>query len=124
MADLNNFTFTGRLVKDALLKTLPTGKQLLELSVAVNIGYGEYKKTLFIKVNLWGARGEKIAVYLKKGGLVGVTGSLDKDTWTGRDGIEHTEFMVNAADITMLSSKRAESESEAEPSAEEDTIPF
>ena len=122
MADLNNFTFTGRLVKDALMKTLPTGKQLLELSVAINTGYGEYKKTLFVKVNVWGARGEKIAAYLKKGGLVGVTGSLDKNTWTGRDGIEHTEFMVNAADITMLSSKRTESESE--PSAEEDEITF
>lgn len=122
MADINSFTFTGRLVKDALMKTLPTGKQLLELSMAVNTGYGEYKKTLFIKVNIWGARGEKIAGFLKKGGLVGVTGSLDKNIWTDRDGIEHTEFVVNAADIVMLSSKRVESESE--PSAVEDAIPF
>jgi len=118
MADINSFTFTGRLVKDALMKTLPTGKQLLELSVAVNTGYGDYKKTLFVKVNIWGARGEKIAGFLKKGGLVGVTGSLDKNTWTDRDGIEHTEFMVNAVDIVMLSSKKMEAEPES--STEED----
>ena len=124
MADLNNFTFTGRLVKDALMKTLPTGKQLLELSVAVNTGYGDYKKTLFVKVNVWGARGEKIVAYLKKGGLVGVTGSLDRNIWTDKNGIEHTEFVVNAADILMLSSKKTEAEPSAEESSTEDDIPF
>lgn len=118
MADINSFTFTGRLVKDALMKTLSTGKQLLELSVASNTGYGDYKKTLFVKVNIWGARGEKIASFLKKGGLVGVTGSLDKNIWTDRDGIEHTEFIVNAVDISMLSSKKTEAEPES--STEED----
>lgn len=118
MADLNNFTFTGRLVKDALMKTLPTGKQLLELNVAINTGYGDYKKTLFVKVNVWGTRGEKIASFLKKGGLVGVAGSLDKNIWTDRDGIEHAEFLVNAADIQLLSSKKTEAEPES--STEED----
>jgi single-strand DNA-binding protein len=120
MADLNSFTFTGRLTKDAQLKTLPTGKQLLEVNAAINTGYGNYKKTLFVKINLWGVRGEKIAGFLKKGGLVGVVGVLSKNVWQGNDGTEHSDLVVDAADLQMLSSKKTEAESESESSTDDD----
>ena len=124
MADLNSFTFTGRLTRDAQLKTLPTGKHLLEANVAVNTGYGEYKKTLFVKVNLWGARGEKVAGFMKKGGLIGAIGVLSKNFWQSNDGLEHTDLVVDAADLQMLSSKKTEAEPSAEESSTEDDIPF
>lgn len=120
MADLNSFTFTGRLTKDAQLKTLPTGKQLLEASVAINTGFGEYRKTLYVKVNLWGARGEKVAGFMKKGGLIGAIGVLSKSVWQGSDGLERTDLVVDAADLQMLSSKKTEAESESEASTEDD----
>ena len=120
MADLNSFTFTGRLTKDAQLKTLPTGKRLLEANVAINTGFGEYRKTLYVKVNLWGARSEKVAGFMKKGGLIGVVGVLSKNTWQGNDGLERTDLVVDAADLQMLSSKRAEAESSTEESSTEE----
>jgi len=124
MADLNSFTFTGRLTKDAQLKTLSTGKQLLEANVAVNTGFGEYRKTLYVKVNLWGARGEKVAGFMKKGGLIGAIGVLSKNVWQGNDGLEHTDLVVDAADLQMLSNKRTEAESSTEESSTEEGPTF
>ena len=58
MADLNNFAFTGRCTQDAVIRDLASGKKVLSVNVAVNTGYGDYKKTLFIKVQMWGDRGD------------------------------------------------------------------
>ena len=45
MADLNQFTCTGHLTHDAEYKTLPSGKGLLVVPIAVNTGFGNYAKT-------------------------------------------------------------------------------
>ncbi len=66
MADLNVCCFTGRLTRDAEKKVLPTGTSLVEFVLAVNTGWGDYKKSLFITCNVWGKNGDNIYSYLKK----------------------------------------------------------
>lgn len=105
MADLNNFTFTGRLTRDAQIRTLASGKTLLVADVAVNTGFGDYKKTLFIKVNQWGERGENIVQYLTKGSLVGGTGELSRSEWQNNEGREYVDFVVTVQSIQLLGNK-------------------
>lgn len=106
MSDINSFTFTGRLSKDAQFKQLPSGKSILELNVANNIGYGDYAKTNWLKVKMWGERGANIAPILTKGSLVGGSGELTTEEWTSnQDNTKHTDLVVTVTNIQILSSK-------------------
>lgn len=105
MADINVFTITGRLTKDAVVRTLASGKKVLTADTAVNTGYGDYKKTLFVKVQMWGDRGEKIKQYLTKGQPIGCSGSLSRNEW-GEDDNKKVDFVldVNMDGIQLLGS--------------------
>jgi len=102
MADVNAFTFTGRLGQDAKVKTLPSGKVLMECSVANNTGYGDYKKTNWLKVKMWGDRVKNIAQIFVKGALVGGVGRVTTESWEGRDGETHTDMVVDVQDFQLL----------------------
>lgn len=102
MSDLSSYTFTGRLTKDACMRTLPSGKKVLDADVAVNIGYGQYRKTTYIRIQQWGERGEKIVGWLKKGQLVGASGELSRNDYTGRDGVQRTELVCDVQSVQLL----------------------
>lgn len=103
MADINICTFSGHLTKDATKKTLPSGTSLVEFTMGVNSGWGEYKKTLWLTCNAWGRTGDVVYSYLKKGKQVAVCGSMEVQTWTSQaDGQEKTKNVMNARDIILL----------------------
>jgi single-strand DNA-binding protein len=109
MADINSVTFTGRLTKDAVLKTLPTGTRLCNFSIANNTGWGSYAKTMYLEVNLWGKTGESLEKYLLKGSMVGVTGSLELQKWTSnQDGQEKQKLVISCRECILMGSKKAE----------------
>lgn len=102
MADINVCTFTGRLTADAEQKTLPSGKTLVNFSIATNTGYGDNEKVLFTQVNLWGAQGDKLIKYLVKGKQVGVSGEYECQKWTSSDGKEHSKNCLNTFSIILF----------------------
>lgn len=104
MADLNNFAFTGRCTQDATIRDLASGKKVLSVNVAINTGYGDYKKTLFIKVQMWGERGEKIVDYLKKGQVIAGQGEMSRSEWTNKEGKTYVDFVVDVGSIQLFSS--------------------
>ena len=106
MADLNNFSFTGRLTKDAEYRNLASGKGILVANVAVNTGYGDYKKTLYCKVQQWGESGKNVQQYLTKGTLVTAAGEVSLNKWTNSEGKEYTDLVVDVRSIQILSSKQ------------------
>ena len=122
MADLNNYVITGRITKDAEYKVLASGKGLLTVSVANNIGYGEYKKTLFIKVQQWGERGQNVAPYLTKGVLIGCAGELSTNEWDTKDGLHKTDLVLTTNAIQILSSKNNDSSKLGNENAESDPV--
>lgn len=102
MADLNSWSITGRLTKDAEYRVLAGGKALLSCGIAVNTGWGEHRKTTFAKVNQWGEKGANLCKYLTKGKLIAATGTLTTSSWQGRDGKEHTELVLDTNAIQLL----------------------
>lgn len=105
MADINSFAFTGRLTKDAEYKTLASGKGLLVANVAINTGFGDYKKTLYAKVQQWGESGQNIVKYLTKGALVGSVGEVSLNSWTSQEGKQYTDVQIDVRFLNILSSK-------------------
>ncbi len=119
MADLNCLSITGNLSKDAEYKTLPSGKGVLECNVACNTGYGDYKKTLWLKVQQWGESGKKVQPYLKKGIKVSCCGELQLQEWESKqDGAIHTTAILTTMGIQIISKK--ENGSSSSPSEASD----
>lgn len=76
-----------RLGADAELKTMPSGKSVLELSVAYDIGWGDNKKTQWLRLSMFGERGEKSAAHLVKGKQIEVrVDDMHIETFEGRNG--------------------------------------
>lgn len=107
MADLSSYAFTGRLGADAQVKKTPNGKTYMEMSVAVTTGYGDYKKTLWIKVKQWGERVNNIASIFTKGALISACGEPSINEWDGKDGAHHASLEVNCMSVQILSSKKS-----------------
>lgn len=108
MADLNNWSITGRLTADAEYKTLASGKNLLVMNVAVNSGFGEYAKTTFVKVQQWGDRGGKIVDYLRKGTLIACSGELSTNEWNTREGEKRVDLQLTTNSLQFYNTKKAD----------------
>ena len=108
MADLNNWSITGRLTADAEYKTLASGKNLLVMNVAVNTGFGEHAKTTFVKVQQWGDRGGKIVDYLRKGTLIACSGELSTNEWSTREGEKRVDLQLTINSLQFYNTKKAD----------------
>lgn len=124
MADINSFNFTGHLGSDAVVKKLQSGKSVMEMNVAINTGYGDYKKTLWAKVKVWGDRVNNIVDIFKKGALVGGTGEVDLNTWTDKEGADRTDLIVTCLNVQILSSKKKDEQQEEEPTEYPEEVSF
>lgn len=106
MADLSVYTFTGRLVRDAEVKSTPAGKVYLEADVANNIGYGQYESTNWLKVKLWGDRANNIVQIFKKGSLVGGSGEAKVEPYANKNGEPKATLTITVRDLQLLASKK------------------
>lgn len=131
---MNTATFAGHLGRDAELRATPSGKQVLNFSLAVNIGRGGEKKTLWVGCALWGERGEKLAQYLVKGKVIAVSGEIDLRQYETRDGKHGAELTCNVQQLTLLGGEaKAKDQKPVAPAAQQvpppadspdDEIPF
>ena len=107
MSDLNCCSFTGRLTKDAEMKMIGAKQTpCTEFSIANNTGYGQFEKTTYISVQVWGARGTSLMDYLKKGTRVAVAGELTQNDWVDQNGGKHTMFRLSANSVVLLGSPK------------------
>lgn len=102
MASLNSVNITGRLTKDVDLRTTTSGKQVANITIAVD---GWQDNTSFIDCVLWGRTAEIAAQYLSKGSMAGVSGRLEQRTWE-KDGQKRSTIEVIANDLVLLGSKQ------------------
>lgn len=108
---MQKITLIGRLTKDAESRYTPDGKPVLDINLAVDDGYGENKKTLWVRCSLWGERGEKLAQYLTKGGQIYIEGRLNHDDgnpriWNTKEGEARASFEVFVTDLKLLASPK------------------
>ena len=132
---LNVWCFTGRLGRDAEIRHLSTGSQVLEFSLAVDVGFGDKKTTIWPKCSMFGDRGGKLAQYLTKGTQVAVSGEVNLREWQDRDGGKRSTLEVRVDKVEMIGSKRDDAGPRQEPqkrdpnkpqaqSFDDDDIPF
>lgn len=89
---------TGRLGKDAELKTSQGGTKILAFSIADDIGWGDKKRTQWIQCVMFGDRGEKLAPHMTKGSMVEIVGSPFAEGWIAKkrdqDGKQYADAAI------------------------------
>jgi single-strand DNA-binding protein len=66
--------------------------------VAVSVGYGENKQTVWVDVTKWGKGAQGLAGILKKGSRVAVSGEMSMREYNGK-----TYVQCRADNVTILS---------------------
>ncbi len=125
---LNRITLIGRLTRDPELKTLSTGKKLVEFSIAVNkrIKPKEGNDADFFYVKAWGQTADYISEYVGKGRLIAVDGRMETNQYE-KDGKPTTSYFVTADNVTALDRPRDDKPSsklKQEQSSDDEYDPF
>ncbi len=91
-----NLSLAGNLGRDAEHKTTQAGKEFCSFAVAVNVGFGENKSTVWVDVTRWGNGAEGLARILRKGSKVAVCGELSMREHNGK-----TYLQCRADNVTV-----------------------
>lgn len=104
MADLNNYSVIGRMTRDIDERAFgytSGGTARLNISIAVNDGYGEKSYTNFFDVVIWGKTAENVKPYLSKGKQLCINGRLRQDRWE-KDGQKNSRVCIVAETVQLL----------------------
>ncbi|CDF37642.1 unnamed protein product [Chondrus crispus] len=107
---LNRIILTGRLGKDPSLRDISADAKVCNFSLAVTTEYDpdegrDQDRTSWFDVEAWGSTAEYISKFGKKGMRVGVSGSLNVSSWTGKDGETRESPIVTADSFEILQSR-------------------
>jgi single-strand DNA-binding protein len=104
----------GRLGRDPEMRYTPSGQAVTSFSVATDYqtkspdGNWE-KKTIWVRVTVWGKQAETASQYLKKGREVLIEGRLNPDPstggpkiWTRQDGTAGASYEVTANTVRFI----------------------
>lgn len=105
----------GNLGRDAELRTIGSGKQVLNFSVAAKPS-GKDAESIWFDCAVWGERGAKLAQYLKKGTRVTASGALGRHE---KDGKVYLKIDVQELDFSTPKGR----EPGREPGSDDD-MPF
>lgn len=103
---MNVFTCTTRLYKDAEQRFTKNGDSIVSFRGAVDSGFGQNKKSSWLKFNLWGKRGDSLLPYLKDKTQVVVSGEFSNEEYTDKDGNKRTSAEIRVNELTLVGGRQ------------------
>lgn len=97
---MSTIVATGRVGRDAQLRTLQDGTKVLSFSIADDIGFGEKKRVQWLSCALFGKRAESLEQYVTKGSIVEVVGSPSINMYESK-GEKKADFQVRVSDVKL-----------------------
>ena len=125
---MNIAALIGRTTSDIELRTTPSGKSVVNFSLAIKRPYTK-DTTDFIDVIAWNKTAETLSQYVKKGHAIAVTkGHIETNTWEDTEGKKRKSTNVVIEEFEFLE-KKATSEASQTPSgfveiSNEEELPF
>jgi single-strand DNA-binding protein len=95
----------GRLGADAVTRQTPSGQDVANFDVAVDIGYGDKKETEWVRCAVWGKRAVALKPYLTKGQQVSLHGEQKLERFQKKDGSAGAAISVNVSDLALVGGK-------------------
>ncbi|MCU0540753.1 MAG: single-stranded DNA-binding protein [Oscillatoriaceae cyanobacterium Prado104] len=104
---LNVVTLVGRVGGDPDVKYFESGTVKCSLTLAVNRRSKNSDQPDWFNLEIWGKTAQIAADYVRKGSLIGVTGSLKFDRWQDRNtGANRSRPVIRVDQLDLLGSKR------------------
>lgn len=116
---INKVILVGTVGKDPENRSMPSGDAISNLSLATNEQWkdkatGEKKEsTEWHRVVFFGKLAEIVGMYVRKGQMLYVEGSLRTRKWQGQDGQDRYSTEIVASDMQMLGGRPNEGEQRA-----------
>jgi len=98
---MNTAQQIGRIGRDIELRHTPKGDAVCEVTLAVDDGFGDKKKTFWFVWVLWGKTAETAAKFLGKGDMVGFSGPVTQDTYE-KGGVQQSKTRFRCERMTLL----------------------
>ena len=106
MMGINSVTLVGRAGRDPEVRYFESGTVVANLTMAVN-RMNRNDEPDWFNLEIWGKQAQVAADYVKKGSLIGITGSFKMDTWKDRNtGEDRNKPVVRVDRLELLGSKR------------------
>lgn len=100
----------GRLGGDAETRTTQGGTKVVSFSVADDIGWGDKKRTQWLKCAMFGDRATKVAPYLTKGSVIQICGEPESESWKDKNGGARGTIKVVVSDVKLLGAPKRDEE--------------
>ena len=103
---VNIVSLVGRAGRDPEARYFESGSMVANLSLAVNRNSRDDAPDWF-NLEIWGKQAQIAADYVRKGSLLGITGSLKVELWTDRStGEERSKPVIRVDRLDLLGSRR------------------
>jgi single-strand DNA-binding protein len=104
---LNVVTLVGRAGRDPEPRYFESGSVVCRFTLAVKRRRRDSDEPDWFDIEIWGKPAETAINYVKKGSLIGITGSLKFESWQDRaTGANRSRPVIRAASLDLLGSKR------------------
>ncbi len=100
---MNVFTAVGRIGRDCEVRHTQGGHSVAGFPVAVDVGFGDKKETLWLDASLWGKRAEGgLPQYLIKGAQVAVTGEIGTRQYQKNNGEPGFAVTLKISELDLI----------------------
>ena len=110
---MNNLNAVGNIGSDAEVRFTKEGTPVGSFSFALSSGYGDKKKTTWLRCSLIGKRAETLAPMLLKGTQIALNGELSLNEYVAKDGTNKSSVELLVSNITLLGKKDPSAPKEA-----------
>ena len=122
--EINTINLVGRAGREPDVRYFESGSTVANFTLAVNrISKGDEPD--WFNLEIWGKQAQIAADYVKKGSLVGITGSLKIDSWKDKNtGEDRFKPVIRVDRLNLLSSKKEMDNSQFSNNNSSGDIPF
>jgi single-strand DNA-binding protein len=99
---LNVLNATGNLGSDAEVRFTKDGAPVANFSFPLSSGYGDRKKTSWVRCSIIGKRAETLAPMLLKGTLVAITAEIFLNEYSSKDGTIKSNLEALVSNVALL----------------------
>ena len=125
---INTVTIAGNLTRDPELRSMSSGLDVLEFSVAVNDRKKKGEEWVddpsYFDCVLYGRKAQSLNDHLSKGRKVTVSGKLKQDRWQDSQGQNRSKVRIVASEVEYMDSGKVRENVQSDDDLADEDIPF
>ena len=122
--EINTINLVGRAGREPDVRNFESGSTVANFTLAVN-RISRNDEPDWFNLEIWGKQAQIAADYVKKGSLIGITGSFKIDSWKDKNtGEDRFKPVVRVDRLNLLSSRKETDNNNFSNNNNSEDIPF